>query len=125
MVSYYHWLQDESFDHPAVDLAKTTGFSGFLNATLTAVSFRNSPYASYLTDGAGTVHADLFIRLEHFEQDSAPLRDHLGFDITLPVANQSQRPRDWRGFYTEYDAERLAALCAKDIAAFGYTFDPQ
>ena len=124
MVSYYHWLQTQTFDHPAVTLAKAKGFSGFLNAPLTQATFRKSPYASYMTDRAGTVHADLYIRLEHLEQDIAPLCDHLGFDLTLPVANQSKRPRDWRGFYTESDAELLAELCASDIDFHGYDFDP-
>ena len=31
MVSYYHWLRDQKFDHPAVMLAAKTDFSGFLN----------------------------------------------------------------------------------------------
>jgi len=31
VVSYYHWLQGQSFDHPAVGLAKDLTFSAFLN----------------------------------------------------------------------------------------------
>jgi len=124
MVSYYHWLKEQSFDHPAVMLAKTKGFSGFLNAPLTTKTFRANPYASYLTDSAGVHHADLYIRLEHLIADMAPLADHLGFLPDVPVANQSSRPRDWRGYYTEADAELLANICATDIETFGYTFDP-
>lgn len=124
MVSYYHWLQTQTFDHPAVGLAKTKGFSVFLNAPLTQATFRANPYASYLTDGAGTVHSDLYIRLERLADDIAPLADHLGFVPDMPVANQSARPRDWRGFYTESDAELIADICAADIAAHGYAFDP-
>ena len=30
MVSYYHWLRDQSFDHPAVMLAKATSFEAFV-----------------------------------------------------------------------------------------------
>lgn len=124
MVSYYHWLKTQTFDHPAIALAKSMGFSGFLNAPQTQASFRANPYASYLTDGAGTEHARLYIRLEHLDEDIAPLVDHLGFSLDIPVANQSARPRDWRGFYTEADAERLGDLCATDISRHGYTFDP-
>lgn len=124
MVSYYHWLKTQTFDHPAVMLAKTKGFSGFLNAPLTQTTFKNSPYASYMTDGAGLTHANLYIRLEHLAEDIAPLVAHLGFTPDVPVANASQRPRDWRGFYTESDIELLADLCADDIAAHGYSFDP-
>ena len=32
MVSYYHWLRGQGFDHPAVKLAQSLDFSGFLNA---------------------------------------------------------------------------------------------
>jgi putative transposase len=124
MVSYYHWLQTQTFDHPAVELAKFKGFSGFLNAPLTQATFRKSPYASYMTDAVGVQHADLYIRLEHLSTDIAPLADHLGFAPDIPVENVSARPRDWRGFYTESDAMLLGDLCAQDIALHGYAFDP-
>lgn len=124
MVSYYHWLQAQKFTHPAVTLAQSTTFSDFLNAPLTAATFRANPYASYMTDGAGQVHADLYIRLEHLSEDMALLADHLGFMPQMPIANQSIRPRDWRGFYSNSDADLLADLCAPDISAHRYTFDP-
>lgn len=124
MVSYYHWLQAQSFDHPAVALAQSKGFSGFLNAPLTQSTFRANPYASYMTDGAGAVHANLYIRLEHLAEDIAALNDYLGFKLELGIANASARPRDWRGFYTQSDAELLADICASDIAIHGYAFDP-
>jgi len=124
MVSYYRWLQGQSFNHPAVALAKAKGFSGFLNDPLTLQTFRAHPYASYMTDGAGQVHANAYIRLEHLAEDLAPLERHLGFSLDVPHANASNRPRDWRGFYTEPDAETLADICAVDIAAHGYGFDP-
>lgn len=124
MISYYHWLKTQTFDHPAVALAKAKGFSNFLNAPLTKATFQKTTYASYLTDGAGQEHADLYIRLEHLAEDIAPLVSHLGFTPEVPIANASARPRDWRGFYTDADAELLANLCAPDIARFGYGFDP-
>jgi hypothetical protein len=93
MVSYYHWLRGQIFDHPAV----------------TAL---------------GAERCDLFIRLEHFAQDVAPLEAHLGFGLApLAVSNASGRDRDWRGYYTDADAEVLAQICAVDIARFGYGFD--
>ena len=124
MVSSYHWLKTQTFDHPAVTLAKARDFSGFLNAPLTQATFRASPAAQYMTDGAGTHHANLYIRLEHLAGDMVPLADHLEFMPDLPVANISKRARDWRGFYTEPDALLLADICAHDIETFGYTFDP-
>lgn len=32
MVSYYHWLRAQRFDHPAVHLARRTDFAGFADA---------------------------------------------------------------------------------------------
>ena len=77
-----------------------------------------------MTDGAGDVHSDLYIRLEHLAEDTAPLRDHLGFDLDMKIATSSARPCDWRGFYTESDTELLGELCAQDVKIHGYTFDP-
>lgn len=124
MVSYYHWLRDQSFDHPAVGRAKALDFSGFLNHPGTASSLHAAPYASYVTDAGGIMRATLFIRLEHLAQDMAPLTAHLGFAPVLPVANQSNRGRDWRPYYSDTDAATLARICAPDIAAFAYCFDP-
>jgi putative transposase len=95
-----------------------------LNAPLTKDTFRANPYARYMTDGVGVTHADLYIRLEYLADDLAPLATHLGFLPVLPIANQSQRPRDWRGFYTDFDTELVADMCAQDIAKHGYSFDP-
>lgn len=124
MVSYYHWLKTQDFNHPAVALAKLNSFSEFLNAPLTQTAFRANPYSSYMTDGAGQVHANLYIRLEHLQQDMRPLVDHLGFTPDIPYVNASVRPREWRGFYTQSDADLLGDICAIDIAAFVYGFDP-
>ncbi len=123
MVSYYHWLQTQSFAHPAVTLAKSTDFPGFLRAPLTRASFRAAPYTAYVTDAEGVERADLFIRLEHLDEDLAPLETHLGFRLApLPHVNQSNRTRDWRGCYGESEAEIVAELCQSDINRFGYAF---
>lgn len=123
MVSYYHWLRAQSFQHPAVRLAKATSFSAFLNAPATLALIAASPYASYVSlPGQGECcHA--FLRLEHLVEDSPPLEAHLGFALPpLPRVNTSNRPADWRGQYSDADAALLGRLCAEDIARFGYTF---
>ena len=124
LVSYYHWLRVQSFDHPAVALAKAHDFSGFLNQPHTQASIAAQPYASYVTDSAGVLRATDFVRLEAFAADMAPVFAHLGFSVDLPRANASARARDWRGYYSAADAALVARLCAADIARFGYRFDP-
>ncbi len=124
-VSYYHWLRAQSFAHPAVGLAKTHDFAGFLAHPQTRTAFRLWPASAFLRDAAGQPRASAFIRLEHLAQDRAPLEAHLGFALG-PIArrNVSDRRVDYRGYYSPASAGMLAEDCAEDIARFGYRFDP-
>lgn len=125
MVSYYHWLRAQSFDHPAVTLAKTLQFSGFLHHPNTQAAQARWPARAYMVDALGAPRGDLFLRIEHLETDIAPLQAHLGFSLLpLPVHNTSQRNRDWRVYYSDTDAALVAHLCAADIDQFAYRFDP-
>lgn len=122
MVSYYHWLREQSFDHPAVHLARQSVFSGFLNAPATQAALRANPYRRYMTAADGVDHAGLYLRLEHLEEDAVPLWQHLGFRLHLPHENASGRDRDYRRYYADSDAETLASCCSEDIARFDYRF---
>jgi hypothetical protein len=122
MVSYYHWLQEQSFDHVAVRLAQALDFDGFLQRAEIQESFRRSPVASYLRDGAGVDRGNLYIRLEHFEEDAQPLFRHLGFSVELPHENASDREADYRAYYSHAAREVVAECCAEDIARLGYRF---
>jgi len=123
-VSYYHWLRGQSFDHPAVALARRTDFSGFLADPAQRVALAQHHYASYVTLPGGAERCDLFIRLERLEADIAPLEAHLGFRLApLARVNESHRERDYRVYYSEADSEAIATICAPDIARFGYDFD--
>jgi hypothetical protein len=122
-VSYYHWLRGQSFAHPAVGLAKTHDFSGFLNHPQTQTTFRLWPYGAWMRDGAGVERAGLFLRLERLEEDLPALEARLGLKLRMGRANASDRMADWRGYYSTSDAELIATLCAEDIARFGYGFD--
>ena len=124
-VSYYHWLRDQGFAHPAVGLAKSHDFSGFINHAQTRTALMLWPYAAYMRDRFGQDRASLYARLEHLDQDLIPFQAHLGFELTpMPRANASDRARDWRQFYTDADAALIATVCAEDIARFSYRFDP-
>lgn len=123
MVSYYHWLRDQRFDHPVVSLAQTYDFKDFLRHPNTQASLDSNTYQSYMIDAAGIDHCTLYARLEH-PQDLAPLWEHLAFKVTIPRENLSDRAKDWRIYYDAETADIVNKKAGEDIARFGYAFDP-
>ena len=123
MVSYYHWLQAQTFQHDAVALAQTTSFTDFAQSDLIINSFRKTPAQHYMTDAAGTQRCNAYIRIEHFIKDAATLVDHLGFELTLDHVNRSDRAQDYRSYYCEGSRNAVEAACAVDIERFGYSFE--
>lgn len=123
MVSYYHWLRAQSFEHPAVDLANGLGFDAFVAEPLIAQSFSSTPAASYVTDAQGVERKCHYIRLEHLAQDIAPLEAHLGFALDIPHVNRSARSGEYVDTYSDEARARVAEFCAVDIARFGYHFE--
>lgn len=122
-VSYYHWLQTQSFEHSAVALSRSHDFEGFITHPSTMAAFQRTPAISYLTRADGSEQTALCIRLEYLMQDAEPLFDHLGFRLDLPHENRSDRRVDYRSYYSDQSAEAVAKSCAADIARFGYRFD--
>jgi sulfotransferase famil protein len=124
LVSYYHWLRDQTFEAQAVKLAQEHDFSDFLNHRHTIGSVRNSPDQVYVSDRAGVDLCDLYIRFEHLDEDLAKLETYLGFRLLpLEITNQSQRDRDYRGYYSDKDARLVGEICAADILRIGYRFE--
>ncbi|NOX74884.1 MAG: sulfotransferase family protein [Alphaproteobacteria bacterium] len=124
MVSYYHWLREQSFEARAVKLAQTLDFTAFLNHEDTIESVRNSSDQAYVSDRTGMDRCDLYIRFEHLDEDLARLEDHLEFRLPpLEITNQSRRERDYRGYYSDEDARLVSRICAADILRIGYRFD--
>lgn len=119
VASYYRWLRGQGFDHPAVALAKAKDFAGFLRHPQTQASLRAWPARRYMVDAAGRERCDLYIRLEHFAADAAPLFAHLGFDLELPRVNASEGV----AAYTPELRDLVAEVCAEDIARFGYVYE--
>ncbi|MFY0690690.1 MAG: sulfotransferase family 2 domain-containing protein [Paracoccaceae bacterium] len=123
IVSYYHWLREQSFDHPAVARAKALEFSAFLNHPETRAGLSAHPYGRYVTDAQGALRCDLFVRLEHLEEDLPRLENLLDLRIApLPHANRSARDRDYSSYYSPADRDLVGELAAPDIERFEYTF---
>lgn len=123
-VSYYHWLREQGFEHPAVTLASDLEFDAFVTHPQTMASFRANPASSYMRRVDGQEQCNAYIRIEHFATDAKPLFDHLGFDLTLTRQNSSDRRADYRSYYSDESARAIADSCAEDIARFGYSFEP-
>ena len=122
-VSYYHWLREQGFDHPAVRLSKSLEFKEFILHPVVLRSFETSSAPSYMRHADGAEQCQLYIRLEHFASDAVPLFDHLGFSLDLPVENASTRQRDWRGYYDAQTQAALAQACREEITRFEYSFN--
>lgn len=124
MVSYYHWLRQQKFDHPAVILAGQSDFDSFARHPQTRASQKAAPARHYMTDATGVERGDAYLRLEHLTDDLAVLHRHLGFALDMGRTNASARNRDWRPYYSSEAAEAVAEACAEDISRFEYRFDP-
>ncbi len=123
LVSTYHWLRAQGFDHPSVTLARATSFSTFLNHPDTQARLIRWPAEAYMRDATGRLRCTAWLRLEHLTDDLAPFEAHLGFRLApIAPANRSLRDPDWRGHFSDADADLVARLCAPDIARFGYGF---
>lgn len=120
MVSLYHWARAQHFDHPMVHAAKSHTFDDFLTLPDIQTALRNDTAETYVTDRAGQLRCDAFIRLEHLGTDLAPLEKHLGFRIDMPHANASTHPPA-ADLYDKQSAALIADIFAPDIARFGYT----
>ena len=122
VVSYYHWLREQSFEHPAVGVAKATDFKEFVRTPEIRDSLRHNSYGSYFRL-RGVEKPALFIRLERFSDEIAPFERHLGFRITLPKVNESPRDRDFRRYFDSETKQIVAQECAEDINRFTYSYD--
>ncbi len=125
MVSYYTWARAQTFDHPAIALARAVDFSSFLSDTQTQAAVARNGYETYVRDATGRERCDLYMKIEELPDGIALIEERLGLRLPVPPKiNTSERARDWRGYYSDADAARVASLCKADIARFGYRFDP-
>ncbi|MEM6480966.1 MAG: sulfotransferase family 2 domain-containing protein [Pseudomonadota bacterium] len=120
--SFYCWAQSQRFDNLLVNLARQSSFTEFLNKPAVSAALRADPYSRYVTDISGCERWCLWIRLEHWQEDSPPLWDHLGFRLDLPYLNQSNRRHNYREAYSIADAKIVERACSQDIERFAYQF---
>lgn len=123
MVSYYHWLKDQKFDHPAVRVAQENSFADFLDDRIIQRSLQYDASKRYVSDQVGLDRCNLYLRMETLEQDVLELEQNLGLKLgALPHDNQSRRERDYKVYYETHSKDIISAVFAEDIAKFGYGF---
>lgn len=122
MVSYYHWLRAQTFDHGQVRLAQMMDFANFVKHPMTAQAMMLNPYSSYTQDWFGEDRCNLFIRLESWRNDMDLLEAHLGFVPGIAHLNRSVRNPNYRVYYTDETAEVVGRICREDVMRFGYRF---
>jgi hypothetical protein len=123
MVSYYHWLKLQTFDHIAVKLAQENSFKMFMQHPVIQQSLRYDASKYYVSDRTGLDQCDLYLRLENLDQDVAQLEKKLGFKLAaLKHVNKSLRDKDYRNYYDTECKNVISNIFADDISQFDYCF---
>lgn len=123
MVSYYHWLKGQTFDHPAVGIAKENSFVDFLADPSIQRSLKNDAARNYICDRNGVEQCDMYLRMEHLPEDTMHLTQNLGIKLVeLPHDNRSERDHDYAGYYDTDSRNAISTVFADDIERFKYRF---
>jgi chondroitin 4-sulfotransferase 11 len=144
MVSWYCMIQDAKinlplykkwFKHPFKSelwnyaITHSDNFESFIE-NCTEVVFDLGCYKSfafnqidYLTDDKGNIAVDFIGKFEELDKDFAKVCAHLKLDnILLSKKNQSKHLH-YSSYYSEHSINIIKKRFARDIEAFGYTFD--
>lgn len=124
--SYFH-LQKE---HPEV-LTGIDTFEAFVfhkldphRAPCPLLDISGTPQVDYLRDMDGRLLVDEVIRFESLEADTQRVFARLGLKALarLPHKRKGERRRDYRTYYSDAAAQRVADWYASDLEAFHYRF---
>ena len=123
MVSYFHWLKAQSFQHPAVAIAQNNRFSDFLINPVIQRSLQNDITRQYICDQNGVEQCDMYLRMEHLPQDAGRLAQNLGLKLPeLPHDNRSERDKNYADYYDTDNRNMIGKVFADDIERFEYSF---
>ena len=100
MVSYYHWLKAQSFNHPVVGIAQECSFAEFLDNSVVQRGLQNDATRRYICDRDGIEQCDIYLRMEQLSKDAHRLALHLDVKLPeLPHDNRSDRCRNYADYY--------------------------
>lgn len=123
MVSYYHWLKTQNFQHPAVTIAQDNSFSDFLLDPAIHRSLQNDTARQYVCDRDGIERCNMYLRMEYLSQDAERLVQSLGLKLPeLPHDNRSERDKSYVDYYDANNKAMISKVFADDIERFEYSF---
>ncbi|MCB1130452.1 MAG: sulfotransferase family 2 domain-containing protein [Verrucomicrobiae bacterium] len=134
LVSAYHFLKSGGLYHGDATwavrhLAGFHSFHDFVDNWLDSSNLRKGihfiPQYEFICDAHGRIAVDYVGRLEALDEAYAHISQRLNLHHRpLPHTNSSKRRTDYRTYYGDKQAEKVAAVYKRDIETFGYTFDP-
>ena len=120
LVSWYVYILRQPDHHRHARVRRAGSFDAFVRSEL-ARPRRSQWWMLERRDGE--LGVDFVGRFERLEQDMAAVCGHIGIPYQpLPRANVSER-EPYQGYYTPELAMLVRECWAREIEAFGYTFD--
>lgn len=133
VVSAFHYLKGGGLDHLDVawekkHIGKFQNFHEFVDNWVEPenifMGMHFTPQHEFICDSRGKIAVDYVGRFENLEQSYAFISKQLNLsDRKLPHSNSSKRQKDYRTYYGDRQAEKIATVYKQDIETFGYAFD--
>ena len=102
---YLAWLDDEAAPKPR-DL------------------WADRQVSDWVVDETGKIVVDVVMRQERLEEDFTGFIETYGLRLTPPTRRvNASSHKDYRTYFSDADAERVAKRHARDLALFGYRFE--
>ncbi len=135
-VSWYNYVgKDEGGRHSGLPLEheqiRNLSFSDYLKwlddeeLPRSPENYLRMQISDWIVDEQGRTRADHVLRQETLESDLRDMAAKYGLLLKVRQGariNASRADRDYRKYYSDADAERIARRHARDIRMFGYSF---
>lgn len=119
IVSMFHYLREQNFDHPAANIARSHDFRAFVYHPQIAKMMAGGAMARYLVDHDGRLRCNLVLNQERLHDDIAQVEEYLGIKLQLPRVNQSQRG-PWQDYFDSESFVHWYKVSKIDFDVFGY-----
>lgn len=119
-VSLYHYICSHPLHPQHRTIKKLENFNDYISWRIdNGVELQKS----FVTDLDGRVILDFVGHYENLSSDFAKACQALGIESTLPHKNISKH-QDYKQYYNDRTAQKIADHYKEDIELFGYSFEP-